>query len=169
MLLHMTYGFLFWFAFVRTISYHNWFVYLELYYLQLYTIIAYHLNANIMLLYYVICNYIWHMGSQNYELFTVLLLKHIVQFKVISRLKLNANIALSKNLRLKCNSTMANRVENYLEVLQTYFNLAFTIDMGNWFGFFSHHNNVIKIGHLSLYPLHSGESASFINDSRQQR
>ena len=38
--------------------YHNWFVYVELYYLQLFTIIAYHLNAHIMLLRYVICNYI---------------------------------------------------------------------------------------------------------------
>ena len=31
-------------------SYHNWFVYVELYYPQLFTIIAYHLNAQIMLL-----------------------------------------------------------------------------------------------------------------------
>ena len=38
----MTYGFLLLFAFVWTISYHNWFVYVELYYLQLFTIIAYH-------------------------------------------------------------------------------------------------------------------------------
>ena len=38
------------FAFVRTISYHNWFVYVELYCLQLFTIIAFHLNAHIMLL-----------------------------------------------------------------------------------------------------------------------
>ena len=64
----MTYGFLLFFAFVRTISYHNWIVYLELYYLQFLTIIAYHLNAHIMLLQYVICNYSWHMRSQNYEL-----------------------------------------------------------------------------------------------------
>ena len=53
---------------VRTISYHNWFVYVELYYLQLFTIIAYHLIAHIMLKQYVICNYIWHMRSQNYKL-----------------------------------------------------------------------------------------------------
>ena len=64
----MTHGFLLLFAFVRTISYQNWFVYVELYYLQLFTIIPYHLSAHIMLLRYVICNYIWHMGSQNYDL-----------------------------------------------------------------------------------------------------
>ena len=64
----MTYGFLFLYAFVRTISYQNWFVNVELYYQKLFTIIAYHLNAHIMLLRYVICNYIWHTGSQNYEL-----------------------------------------------------------------------------------------------------
>ena len=64
----MTYGFLLLLVFVRTISYHNWFVYVELCYLQLFTIIAYHLNTHIMLLWYVICNYIWHMESQNYEL-----------------------------------------------------------------------------------------------------
>ena len=46
----MTYGFLLLFAFVRTISYHNSLGYVELYYLQLFTIIAYHLNAHIMLL-----------------------------------------------------------------------------------------------------------------------
>ena len=40
----------------------------KLYYLQLFTIIAYHLNANVMLFSYVICNYIWHMGSLYYEL-----------------------------------------------------------------------------------------------------
>ena len=56
------------FAFVRTISYRNWFVYVELYYLQLFTSIAYLFNAHIMLLRYVMCNYIWCMGSQNYEL-----------------------------------------------------------------------------------------------------
>ena len=49
-------------------SYDNWFVYIELYYLQLVTIIAYHLNVHIMPLRYVICNHIWHMESQNYEL-----------------------------------------------------------------------------------------------------
>ena len=46
----MTYGFLLLFDFVRTISYEIWFVYIELYYLQLFTIIAYHMNAHIMLL-----------------------------------------------------------------------------------------------------------------------
>ena len=35
--------------------------------MPIFTIIAYHLNG-IMLLRYVICNYIWHIGSQNYEL-----------------------------------------------------------------------------------------------------
>ena len=45
----------------------NWFVYVKLYYLQLFTIIAYLLNAHILLFRYVIINYIWHMGSQNYE------------------------------------------------------------------------------------------------------
>ena len=64
----MTYGFLLLFAFVRTISYQNWFVIVDLYYLELFTMISYHLNAHIMLLRYVICNYIWHMGGQNYEL-----------------------------------------------------------------------------------------------------
>ena len=54
----MAYGFLLFFAFVQTISYRNWFVFVELYYLQLFTIIAFHFNANIMLLQYVICNYI---------------------------------------------------------------------------------------------------------------
>ena len=52
----MTYGYLLLLAIVWTISYHNWFVYVEQYYLHLFTIIAYHLNANIMLLRYVICN-----------------------------------------------------------------------------------------------------------------
>ena len=64
----MTYEFLFLFAFVRTISNQIWFVNVDLYYLQLFTIIAYRLNAHIMLLRYVICNYILHMGGQNYEL-----------------------------------------------------------------------------------------------------
>ena len=73
MYFHKSYGFLLLFAFVWTISYHNWFVYAELYYLQLFTIIAYHLNAPIMLLRYVICNYIWPMGSQKYELPSFLL------------------------------------------------------------------------------------------------
>ena len=68
----MIYGFLLLFAFVWTISYYNWFVYVELYYLQLFTIIAYYLNAHILLFRYVICNYIWHMGSQNYELVSVI-------------------------------------------------------------------------------------------------
>ena len=68
MSLHMTYGFLLLFAFVWAFSYQIWFVNVDLYYLQLFTIIAYHLNAHIMLLRYTICNYIWHMGSQNYEL-----------------------------------------------------------------------------------------------------
>ena len=58
------------FDFVQMISYHNWFVYIELYYQQLFTIIAYHLNAHIMLLRYVICYYIWYMANQNYELLT---------------------------------------------------------------------------------------------------
>ena len=58
---HMTYEFLFLFAFVRTISYQNWFVNVVLYYLQLFTIIAYHLNAHIMCIPYVICHYISHM------------------------------------------------------------------------------------------------------------
>ena len=52
-------------------SYPNWLVYVELYYLQLFTIIAYHYSAHIMLLPYDICHMsydIWHMGSQNYEL-----------------------------------------------------------------------------------------------------
>ena len=69
----MTYGFLLLFAFVRTISYQIWFVYIKLYYLQLFTIIAYYLNDHIMLLQYVLCNYIWHMGSQNYELLSIYL------------------------------------------------------------------------------------------------
>ena len=55
-------------AFVRNNFHQIWFVYVELHYLQLFIIIAYHVNAHIMLLQYVICNYTWHMGSQNYEL-----------------------------------------------------------------------------------------------------
>ena len=57
----MTYGFLLSFAFVRTNFDPNWFVYVELYFLQLFTIIAFDLNAHIndiMLFRYVICNYI---------------------------------------------------------------------------------------------------------------
>ena len=46
------------FYFCLPLSYHNWFAYVELYYLQLFTIIAYHLNAPIMLLRNVIGNYI---------------------------------------------------------------------------------------------------------------
>ena len=64
----MTYGFLLLFAIVRTISYHNWFVYLELYCLQLFTIIAYHFNKHTMILRYVVWKYIWPMESLNYEL-----------------------------------------------------------------------------------------------------
>ena len=75
----MTYGFLLSFAFVRTIFDPNWFVYVEVYFLQLFTIIAFDLNAHIMLFRYVICNYIWHMGSQNYELKLSIL--HHSQFK----------------------------------------------------------------------------------------
>ena len=71
------YEFLLLFVFVRTISYY-WFVYVKLFYLQLFTIVAYHLNAHIMLLRYVICNYIWHMESQNYEL-----LSHFLTFVYI--------------------------------------------------------------------------------------
>ena len=66
---HMTYGFLLLFAFVRIISYQIWFVYVELYYLQLFLpSLLPHLNAHIWLFRYIICNYIWHMGCQNYEL-----------------------------------------------------------------------------------------------------
>ena len=64
----MTYGFLILFALELTISYRTGFVNVDLYYLQLFTIIVYHLNAHIMLLRYVIYNYIRHMGSQNYEI-----------------------------------------------------------------------------------------------------
>ena len=79
----MTHGFLLSFAFVRTIFYPNWFVYVELYFLQLFTIIAFDLNAHIMLFRYVICNYIWHMGSQNYELlFLISMPKFKLQSKV---------------------------------------------------------------------------------------
>ena len=66
----MTYGFLLLFAFARTISYHNWFVNVDLYYLQLFTIIAYHLIAHISCSYemsYVITFNII-IGSQYYEL-----------------------------------------------------------------------------------------------------
>ena len=45
----MTYGLLLVLAFIRTISYHNKLVFVELYYQQIFTIIAYHLNAHIML------------------------------------------------------------------------------------------------------------------------
>ena len=70
----MTYGFLLLFAFVRIISYQNWFVNVDLHYLQLFTIIAYHLNVRIRILRYVICNYVSHMRNQNYELLSVFLL-----------------------------------------------------------------------------------------------
>ena len=90
MKLHMTYGFLLLFAFVRTFSYQIWFVYVELCYLQLFTIIAYHLNAHIMLLWYVICNYIWHMGSQNYELLS--LAESFCVFKVQDSIKCFRNL-----------------------------------------------------------------------------
>ena len=42
----MRYGLLLLFAYVLTISYQNWFVYVELYYLVLFTIIACHLNGH---------------------------------------------------------------------------------------------------------------------------
>ena len=65
----MTYGFLLLFAFVRTISYHNWFVYIELYYLQFFTIIAYHLdtyNALFRYVLYVITFDIWEVRIMSY-------------------------------------------------------------------------------------------------------
>ena len=45
-------------------------------------IIAYHLNAHIMLLRYVICNYIWHMGSLYYELLSqgITFISYIVSY-----------------------------------------------------------------------------------------
>ena len=77
----MTYGFLLLVAFLGTISYQHWFVYVKLYYLQLVTMIAYHLHAHIMLLRYVMCNYIWYMGSQNYELIKLLYILSYVCFE----------------------------------------------------------------------------------------
>ena len=55
----------------------------KLYYLQLFTINAYHLNANIMLFSYVICNYIWHMGSLYYELICHLSLFQLTVFLLL--------------------------------------------------------------------------------------
>ena len=59
--LHMTYGFLLLFVFVWTISYHMWLVYIDLYYLQLFSIIAYHFNLahiiHLQMPYHVI--YMW--------------------------------------------------------------------------------------------------------------
>ena len=75
----MTYEILLLFAFVRTISYQNWFVYVELYYLQNFTTIAQHLNVHIR---YVICSYLQHMGSQNYELVTFYLLNQFTDYFV---------------------------------------------------------------------------------------
>ena len=92
----MTYGFLLLFAFVRTISYQNWFVNVDLYYLQLFTIIAYHLNAHIMLLPYVICNYIWHMGSQNFELLSSIQTKCSHARKWLSIFSLNKNVPIAR-------------------------------------------------------------------------
>ena len=60
---------------------------LLLYYLQHFTIIVYHLNVHIHSYGYVICNYIWHMGSQNYfmQLFTIIAY-HIPSWYVICNL-----------------------------------------------------------------------------------
>ena len=63
----MTYGFLLLFVFVRTMSCHKLLVYIN--YLKLFTIIAYYLNAHIMLLRYVICDLHMTYGSLNYELY----------------------------------------------------------------------------------------------------
>ena len=60
----LTYGFLLLYAFVRTISYHNWLVHVELYYLQLFTIIAYHLKAHIIPSQYVICQLLTYGKSE---------------------------------------------------------------------------------------------------------
>ena len=63
----MTYGFLLLFAFVRTISYQNWFDYVELYYLQLFTIMAYHLKARYALtICHVITFDIWVVRIMSY-------------------------------------------------------------------------------------------------------
>ena len=63
----MTYGYLPWFAFAQTISFQNWFVYEELFYLQLFTINASHLNAHIMLLRYVVITFnIWEVRIMSY-------------------------------------------------------------------------------------------------------
>ena len=44
-----------------TVNYNNLFVYVEICYLHHFTIIAYHFNVHIMLLWYVICSCIWLM------------------------------------------------------------------------------------------------------------
>ena len=69
--LPMTYVFYFLFVFVLRVSNRMWFVYIEIKYLQLLTII---ININlykvyILLLWYVICNLQLTKGSLNYELY----------------------------------------------------------------------------------------------------
>ena len=71
----MTYGFLILFAFVRAISYQNWFVNVDLDNLQLFIIIAYHLNAHIILLRYVI----WEVRIMSY--FLTLVNESVIDFQ----------------------------------------------------------------------------------------
>ena len=112
----MTYRFLLLFTFVWTISYQNWFVNVELYCLQLFTIIAYHLNAHIMLLRFVICNYIWRMGSQNYEL---LLKITLVIFYIILQILFHLRLRFEKNWAGACGQWMCD-IFNLFRVFTDY-------------------------------------------------
>ena len=60
------YGFLLLLAFVPTISYHNWFVYVELYYLQPYTIIWMRISCSYDMS-YVITFDIWEVRIMSYS------------------------------------------------------------------------------------------------------
>ena len=76
----MTYGLLLLYAFVRTIP---WIVDVDLYYLQLLTIIAYHLHAHIMLLRYVVTFDIWEVGTK-YDIKSTNFCKRVLNFLNVS-------------------------------------------------------------------------------------
>ena len=128
----MTYRFLLFFAFVWTISYHNWFVYLDLYSdhwsilpAAFYNHCLPFMNAHIMLLRYVICNYIWHMTygkselCQKYEslcMWFELLLLHIdpprprpiIRWSLFLR-RLSVCLSVRPKSKTRCNANIAAR------------------------------------------------------------
>ena len=130
------------FAFVSTISYHNWFVYIELYYLQLFTIIAYHLNVHILLFRYVICQYIWHMGSQNYELILKQKLQWLkwkflhceifnwVAFEIFQQSVSLAKMFVSRTLITTSSAHVANRI--LIKVERSKIQKKMTFDNQTW-------------------------------------